>query len=1123
MRTSRRRAGALALATAVAALATGLVAPAGATPSGPDDIGPGRSAASFDGAAPLKDVTLITGDRVVLDGKGKPVRVVPGKGREHIPVRIRNLGDRTLVVPADAERLIAAGKVDRRLFDLTELTRPGTVAAQRGGVKVIVQYAGTAAASARSEVRGAGAGTVRRTFRAMNAEVVQASRADAGALWSALTDSGRAAAADANAVTTTTATAPGIGRVWLDGGRRASLDKSVSQIGAPKAWAGGYDGKGVKIAVLDTGVDSAHPDLKGQVVAEQNFSSAADAKDRNGHGTHVASTAAGTGAKSQGAYKGVAPGARLLNGKVLDDFGQGSDSEILAGIEWAVAQGADIVNMSLGGPDSPELDPLEAAVNKLTAEKGVLFAVAAGNSGPRPSTVESPGSADAALTVGAVDDADALANFSSRGPRVGDGGFKPDVTAPGVEITAAAAAGSMLAEKLGQNPDGYLTLDGTSMATPHVAGAAAILKQRHPQWTPAEIKGALTGSAKQGAYSPFQGGTGRIQVDAALEQTVFAEPSGVSFGVAQWPHADDPVQTKKASFRNSGDQPVTLALTLDARDPQGRPAPEGFFALGATTVTVPARGTASVDVTVDTRIGGAVDGQYSAQLLAAGNGQSVRVPVVVDREVESYEVTFEHLNADGKPAAAFYTSLLDLSGDTIKDAASFSQESGPARARLAKGSYYLDSNIGGEAEQGGWLVQPRLEVTGPRTVTLDARLAKPTDITVPDRDAKLESAYMSFDYTPGKTGVSAFMPIGDFASVRTAHLGPAVTAGLSQLWSASWSNGTKDYHVTLGGFADRFATGYTRHLTAADLATVRVGLGASVPGKTGNLFPTGTLPGVPEPFASLPRPSHQLPAERTLHLSTVDKVRWTTGFQQSGESGGGRTTDAAFPPAEPKEYQAGKTYREVFNTAVFGPRIDSRYGLFRTGDRISGDVPLLSDGFGHAGRSLLKSAKTTLYRDGVLIGENDDPLYGAPFTVPAGDAKYRLSTSITRDPAAAATSTRIDASWEFRSKETAAGTRLPASTVRFGADVALDGTAPAGRTQLVPLTVQGAAANGNLKSLAVYASYDEGRTWKALTVALGKAVVTNPDKGKGVSLRALVVDKQGNRSTLDVHNAYYGK
>lgn len=129
--------------------------------------------------------------------------------------------------------------------------------------------------------------------------------------------------------------------------------------------------------MLDTGVDTTHDDLRTQVVAEKNFTPSPDTKDRYGHGTHVASIAAGTGAKSGGKHKGVAPEAKLLNGKVLGDNGFGDDSGVVAGMEWAAEQGADIVNLSLGGPDSPGVDPMEAQINKLSAEKGILFAVAA--------------------------------------------------------------------------------------------------------------------------------------------------------------------------------------------------------------------------------------------------------------------------------------------------------------------------------------------------------------------------------------------------------------------------------------------------------------------------------------------------------------------------------------------------------------------------------------------------------------------------------------------------------------------------------------------------------------------------------------------------------------------------
>jgi subtilisin family serine protease len=233
-----------------------------------------------------------------------------------------------------------------------------------------------------------------------------------------------------------------------------SLDPNLTQIGAPAAWSAGLTGRGVRVAVLDTGIDTTHPDLQGKVVAAANFSDSAGVTDRDGHGTHVASVVAGTGARAAGARQGVAFGASRLNGKVLDDFGFGSESGIIAGMEWAAAQRAKVANMSLGGWPTDGSDPLSQAVDRLTASKRVLFVVAAGNFGPGDQTVETPGAASSALTVGAVDAADELADFSGRGPRFGDYAMKPDITAPGVDIVAARAAGTSLGEPVDQSTSG---------------------------------------------------------------------------------------------------------------------------------------------------------------------------------------------------------------------------------------------------------------------------------------------------------------------------------------------------------------------------------------------------------------------------------------------------------------------------------------------------------------------------------------------------------------------------------------------------------------------------------------------------------------------------------------------
>ncbi|OIJ65176.1 peptidase S8 [Streptomyces mangrovisoli] len=1058
-------------------------------------------------------ITLITGDRVTVGAKSRILAFEPAKGRAHIPVQLRKADGHTYVIPADAAHLVATGKLDQRLFDITGLDTAAARASQKKGLKVIVGYAGTAGAT-RADVREAG--TVRRTLKTLNADAVQTPGKDAHELWDAVTDGDRAAS--------------GVAHVWLDGVRKAALDTSVPQIGAPAAWSAGYTGKGVKIAVLDTGVDADHPDLSTQVIASKNFSTAADANDHFGHGTHVASIAAGTGAKSHGTYKGVAPGAKILNGKVLDDTGSGDDSGILAGMEWAAAEGADVVNLSLGGQDSPGIDPLEAEVNKLSTEKGILFAIAAGNEGP--DSIGSPGSADAALTVGAVDKHDKLADFSSTGPRVGDYAIKPDVTAPGVDITAAAAPGSVIDKEVGENPPGYLTISGTSMATPHVAGAAALLKQEHPTWGYAELKGALTGSAKGGAYTPFQQGAGRIAVDRAIKTTVVADPVSVSFGVQQWPHTDDQPATKQVTYRNLGTKDVTLSLAVTATDPKGHTAPAGFFKLAKTKVTVPAGGTASVGLTADTRLGGTVDGAYSAYVTATGDGQSVRTAAAVVREVQSYDVTLKVIGRDGAPAPYYNASLSGLSGLGKGQWFSPYDKSGTVTVRVPKGRYVLDGGIFVDPEDftkgADWIAEPRLDVTKNTTVTLDARTTKPVDITVPDTAATSAFASPEYSIDTADFGVSFGWFLDSYAGFRTAHLGPAVTDGsLSEQWDAHWTKGDDEqYDTAVVAQVSKLATGYTKHYKASDLATVKTRMGAAASGKKGAVTAFGWLPG--SSGGSGIGVPQQLPGTRVLHLSTLGGIQWELDFEQYGgvDADGFPVDEAYYTLGAAQTFKGGSSYTKTFNTAVFGPRLGSGYGVFREGNDLYGLVPLYADSSRHAGSSTFSSVTTTLYRNGTKVGTTDDPLFGEkPFKVPAGDAEYRLTTSVKRSVRVAAASTRIDASFTFRSKKPAAGdvATLPVSTARFGATTGLDSRVEAGRTVTFPVTVEGAAAGRNLKSLGVWVSYDYGQTWKKLVVHGGKITVKNPAAGQGISFHAKIADKKGNKSTISIYNAYYGR
>lgn len=1118
----RTRACAVAAVTCVTLLA-GTTGPAAAI-AAPPAAAPGTTHAGGHQRIPL-----VTGDHLVVDARGRMVRFEPAEGRERIPVQVQRTGDRTLVVPADARHLIATGRLDQRLFDLTVLTDPRLRAGHGDGLKLIVRYEGAAAGAARAEVRAAGETRTRRTFPTLGAEAVQIAPGDEPQVWEALTASERTGAR---------AAAPGVAAVWLDGVRTASLDRGTRQIGADRAWESGYTGTGVRIAVLDTGVDRTHDDLSTRVVAEKNFSASPDTADRVGHGTHVASIAAGTGAKSGGRYKGVAPGAELISGKVLDDDGHGDDSSVLAGMEWAAAEGADVVNLSLGGPDSPGTDPLEATVDRLSAEKGILFVVAAGNEGEAgPSTIGSPGSADAALTVGAVDHEDRIAPFSSTGPRVGDGAVKPDVTAPGVAVAAAAAPGSTLDTRPGtpHPAPGYLRLDGTSMATPHVAGAAALLKQRHPDWTAAELKGALTGTAEDGGHTAFQQGAGRIRADKALAQSVIAEPVSLNFGTAPWPHTDDRPLTRKVTYRNLGTADVTLDLAVSALDPAGRPAPAGFFTLPTPKVTVPAGGTAAVDLVADTRIGEA-DGTYSASLTAtAPGGATVRTAAVATREAESYDLTLRAVGRDGADAENFSTTLTGVAGPAAGFEARVDNEPGTHTIRVPKGSYTLNTAVYEDPSDytrgTDWIARPKLDISADTTVTADARTTRPVDLTVPGLD-RADYGGTYYERATGIGRVGNGWVLRGFTGFRTAHAGPPVTDGtLLQTWDAHFlKDPATQYAVAFGGPASTVATGYTRHVRADELATLRVGLGASAPGKTALASPFPHLPGAPEGngFAA-PQPA---PGTRTFHVSTADGVTWLTKFNQLGkpDEWGYPAFEGSYEMTRPKRYEAGRTYRETFNTGVFGPLLGDGAGVFRTApdpatgeQHIVGSVPLFADGQGHAGLTAGTSATTTLYRDGVEAGRNDDPLSGTrPFTVDAADAEYRLVTTATRPGDVAAATTRVETDFTFRSGQVAATTALPVSTVRFTAPVDLASRVPARTPVLLPLTVLGAAAGKNLAWLAVSVSEDDGRTWRTVKVDHGTVVVRTPEKGKGLSLRAQVTDRQGNRSALTVHNAWYG-
>ncbi|MEV7341971.1 S8 family serine peptidase [Streptomyces sp. NPDC093544] len=1062
-------------------------------------------------------ITLVTGDRIAVDDEGQPVSVERPEGREDIPIQIESVEGHTYAVPADAERLVQQGRVDRRLFDLTTLSEPEYVAQQRDGLQLIVTYQG-ARPAARQDVRAAGDNKLRRSFASIDADAVTTPREDATATWDALTSEPASAAPYRTA-------ASGIDSVWLDDIVQADLDKSVPQIGAPTAWQAGYNGAGTTIAILDTGVDQTHPDLAGQEIAEKNFSTSPDSKDRVGHGTHVASTAAGTGAKSAGKYTGVAPGAKILDGKVLNDLGSGATSGIIAGMEWAVAQGANVVNLSLGTVDTPGIDPLEEAVNRLSAESDTLFVIAAGNSGvgAGAGTINSPGSADAALTVGAVDKTDKLASFSSRGPRLGDAAIKPDVTAPGVDIGAAAAAGSDAAKNGTPVADGYVALSGTSMATPHVTGAAAILAQEHPDWTGEQIKSTLTGSTVSGGYTPFQQGTGRIDLARAIDQNVTVEQNSLSFGRQQWPHTDDELLTKGLTYRNVGTEPVTLDLSVTATGPDGKPAPEGVFTAEDAQLTVPAGGEASTTVSADTRVG-TLDGAYSAYVTATGGGQTVRTAAVVEREIESYDLTFEHIGKDGAPATSYKTHYVGVGGLGKSRWGDLGNVTGTDSIRLPKGRYFVSTSFyvfTGSVWTGADVInQGNLQLDHDTKVTIDERTAKPVDITPPDPKATALSAYVGAEIKTPEYWTSAAWLLTNFKTFTfgTAHLGADAAPGeLQQRIQATFLNtaDSSEYDLAYQAAGTRYTDGFIRSPKSGDLATLSLRLGSPAPNKRAYLFLQADTGNGPTGAAYIV--SRNLPYEGKFYVNTDNAIKWQVDFRRYDTATNLFEAQYVSPYAA---YEPGKSYQRSFAVGVFGPNLGTGQGLSRTGDKITGTVPLFADSDGNSVPLTYASAGTSLTRNGTEIGTSADPLTGtASFTVPARSAAYRLTTTATR-AAGTPVSSKVTASWTFRSENVAEKTALPVSVVRFAPPLAADTTATAGSTLKIPVTVQGAAAGKHLALLLVYVSYDEGAHWTLRPVIGGKVSVKTPQAGGSVSLRAKAVDNHGNTVDQTILRAY---
>ncbi|WP_246002475.1 S8 family peptidase [Allorhizocola rhizosphaerae] len=829
------------------------------------------------------------------------------------------------------------------------------------------------------------------------------------------------------------------------------LDPNLSQVGAPQAWADGYTGRGVTVAVVDTGADFGHPDLAGQVVERADFTvKDGDAVDRHGHGTHVAATIAGTGAASAGRRKGVAPDAKLAVAKVLGDDGSGTDSQVIAGMEWAAAR-AKVVNVSLGGwEESDGTDPLSQAVDALTAKHGTLFVVAAGNSGD--DWITGPAAAKEALTVGAVDRDDRLAEFSSRGPVMNTRAAKPELVAPGVDIIAARAQGTAMGTVI----DGhYTSASGTSMATPHAAGGAAILAQRHPQWTPQQLKSGLVGAVDPLAGDVYEHGSGRLDV------------------------ARKPVSAQAIVHLGSDASEATLAytepihrLSITAADRHGTPTPPGAVTLSGNTVRVDR-----------SRL---QPGLYSAIVTAKPQATT---PVTFYVAPPMRELTLS-ANPVG-PETYTFGAVVNLDDPAIFAESVYMPPGGePLKLSVPHGRYSIMVSLWNfEPSIMALAGDPDIAITADTSLVFDGPSAKPLSATVEGVQTVANSKGLTYEQTARRGyGWSDFV----FAWGEDARRDDSVRAiPVDGAGIGTFATFTSVSLVAAGDRPSPFLYDLIRDN------------GNRIPDDLAHRFDTAGLARIDQRFHLLDREdtyvwhkrygfspggafilendTHNPPANRTDYVTPgfryVDEAFYNAGVGYGAVTQEGRQS---YPPGSrhTKTWARQPLRPDWYDNPAGSPSGCEPVPITRTRGNLRVQLVDLTDqhnrfdclGDGDAW-TLETKRKLTLHRNGVLVGEHDESF--GDFPVSHSMATYKLTYDLEAS-ALLPVSTRVRTAWTFRSKE---GMPVRLVSVDYALALEADNRPTNGRATF---TVRN--AQQRVSSFALYTSLDDGKSWERVDV-----------------------------------------
>ena len=1074
-------------------------------------------------ASPLtaeSTVTLLTGDKVTLgapDPKGEPsVRIeprTPGSGAFSIH---RDHG-RVTVIPKDVEPLVP-NVLDPALFDVTGLVEMGYDDAHRADLPVIVRQnaRSLAAADVRFERElpsiGASAGVLPKQRAAALGEQLTANRAVIGKFW---LDRRMSASRLPDAATAQLA-AP----AFTAAGSVAARDGYLDQVKAPAAWARGLDGHGVKVAIIDTGVDSGHPALAGKVTAEADFTGSAGPADDNGHGTHVSSLIAGNGAGSDGARQGIAPAVDLISAKVLTADATGQESWVIAGMEWAAAQNADVANLSLSSPPPDGDDPVALALDALTAQSGTLFVAAAGNrggTGSNPFTIGSPGIADSALTVGAADPAGKEALFSSEGPTRGTYRLKPDLIAPGVNILGARAGA--------RDSDLYVQMSGTSQATPLVAGAAALMLQAHPDHTWKQLKADLTSAADATKFfSSWSDGSGVLDLQKASGSQVSTDLPSLDFGYLRYP--DKAPRSRVLTLTNHGTEPLTVSVTDSEKSPANVVAPDSAVAADPAVLTIPAGGSASSKVTVDPAV--LPDGMWQGGVnVLAANQPLLHLAFSAYDEPESYDLSVRVLDRTGAPYAGGVATVFNY--DTGTSVNLTLDPNGEAKTRLFRGRVSVLSAVttpaaGDRPETFSVAGTAEIPLTADTSYEVDARKAQVLRApTIAGRPTTLQESAVSISrHSSDSRSLSDFwffrpeqIAAGTVFVQPTAQVLPAGAFEASNRWRLEPTGKIRAgdpqvYELLL--VKDRFELPLSPRLERKDLVKMA---------RVENIFDTVSGPGTQQVerawstagtgIGFVNRRPVQVPSKQVELLTASPGAEWNQCLTVTTAS----TTDLCdrqnlpFTPGAKVSRSFGVVVHPAVNMASHTPT----YLYIDIG---------LADAYhaGHVPHATVKNSQLTLFRNGELVGDATNTF--GYFSTPNASASFRLEHTWQLDSAVFPTSTSAKTTWNFISAPppdpTKSTGQIPALLdLSYDAKVDGLGRAAAWRPLQINLRVDHLIRStaSRVTGAALWYSTDNGNHWtRALTVPKGSGYVSIVPPwtvlpGKTLSLRATATDAAG--------------